>query len=95
MKATEPADVVDVVGDDCEEEDCEESDGATEGDEFVTVAGVAGSDGSAVVFGSALVPLPNVYPYLLSQTAIDHHVTQLAILYNTVLLGAYERQNIG
>ncbi|VDL64170.1 unnamed protein product [Hymenolepis diminuta] len=57
MKATEPADVVDVVGDDCEEEDCEESDGATEGDEFVTVAGVAGSDGSAVVFGSALVPL--------------------------------------
>ncbi|VUZ54426.1 unnamed protein product, partial [Hymenolepis diminuta] len=40
MEATEPAEVVDVVGDDCEEEDWEGLDGAAEGGEFVTAADV-------------------------------------------------------
>ncbi|VUZ39395.1 unnamed protein product [Hymenolepis diminuta] len=54
MKATEPAEVVDVVVDDCRGGDCEESDGAADGGEFVTVAGVAGSDGSAVKYFTVL-----------------------------------------
>ncbi|VUZ55375.1 unnamed protein product [Hymenolepis diminuta] len=66
MKATEPAEVVDVVGDDCEEVGCEESDGDAGFDGFVTAGefvGLVGAaafvvvDVSVVEFGFAFWPL--------------------------------------